>query len=337
MNMRGFLLVGILWVAGCASPPPPRWVPEPMPARFAAENVLDQGKVTVAVEVKAPEIMPVVRSDGEAVGTYPLADMLREATIRVVDGNFRLPRPGETPPFKYSVNVLSSKLTARGKRARYEIKVAVALLDLYGRPAWRGTHGATAESSYDGTRAPDCVWEAMLAAHRSALHALSADALVVSQLRAPVPGALLVEAPKVTRYECDLRLVDLQGRQVLSVSGKCGSKMELRGLAGTLSGDLLKQWDPLDLPKVAVLDFKTLGDDSDKIGPAFASFVQDAFHKSAGVQMIDRERLALLMQEHNLRLSDLAANPGGLGALPQGVETVDFFVVGQVSVLTEAE
>lgn len=331
----GFLVLAALAVcllSGCAGSPV-RLSGGDLPQQHRVENIARQNNVPVSVDIRSPENVPAVNRKGKVVGFYPLSNLVRESTLQAVDTNFRLPRAGEVPPFKYHLQIQSSRLSLAPKHATYDLRATVFLQDLYGRTMWRGNFQSLTQSPYDRERVPDAVWSGLASIHTQAIRALSADTFTMSQLHAPVPGAVTVttEAPRVTVYECDVRVVDLRGRQILSVSGKAATQVELRGLAGALCKELLEKWDPVDLPRVAVIEFRTLGDaDGQHVGPVFAAFFEDALLRSPSVQLLDRERLALIMQEHNLRASDLTANPGNLAAMNLNLETVDFFVFGQV-------
>ena len=211
---------------------------------------------------------------------------------------------------------------------QYDIEVIAALKDRYGEKMFGQTLTAFAQSSYDEYTVPNAVWSGAQSICEQVLGLMGNDTRIL---------ALLKKAEPLTVgnvYECDLQVLDLAGHRLVGVSGRVNSQTELRSMAEDLVKKLDPKWMRQGVPKAAVLDFRTTGAEKNvQVGASFASFVESAIEKQNMCQIIDRKRLDQIMQEHDLQASDIAKDPTRLGNVQIPLDTVQFFITGQISVV----
>jgi hypothetical protein len=298
-------------------------------------NKVGAPNLPMGLSVDAPDNMPVTQSDwamtfsfGDRVVSYPLRIVMEQAFTEGIKSNFRLPKPGEIPPYKILIAVLKSQLRSTGGKGQYRVEVLASLCDRYGEKVLVRTLDASASSPYDKRTVPDAVWQGAQSICEQFLGLIGGDTRTL---------ALLKKAEPLTVgnvYECDLQVLDLAGHRVIGVSGRVNSQTELRAMAEDLVKKLDQKWMRQATPKAAVLDFRTTGAEKNlQIGASFASFVEAAAEKQDLCRILDRKRLDLIMQEHDLRTSDIAADPSRLGTVQIPLDTVQFFITGQISVV----
>lgn len=305
---------------------------------FSVPNKVGAPNLPMGLSIDAPDNMPVARSDWEAtmssysignrVVNYPLRMVVEQVFTEGIKSNFRLSKPGEISPYKIEISVLKSALRRTGGNVQYNLEVVAVLNDRYGEKVFGRTLTASAQSSYDGYTVPNAVWQGAQSICEQVLGLIGGDTRTLALLKKAEPVAV------GNVYECDLQVLDLGGHRVVGVSGRVNSQTELRSMAEDLVKKLDVKWMRQGLPKAAVLDFRTTGaEKSLQIGASFASFVEAAVEKQNMCQIIDRKRLDLIMQEHDLRTSDIANDPTRLGNVQIPLDTVQFFITGQISVV----
>lgn len=305
---------------------------------LAVPNKVGAPNLPMGLSVDAPENMPVAQSDlemtlssfslGSRVVNYPLRIIMEQVFTEGIKSNFRLPKPGEIPPYKIAIAVLKSRLRTSRGNSQYDVEVLASLNDRYGEKLFARTLTASATSVCDGISVPNAVWQGAQSICEQVLGLISGDTRTLALLKKAEPVAV------GNVYECDLQVLDLAGHRVIGVSGRVNSQTELRSMAEDLIRKLDQKWTRQATPKAAVLDFRTTGAEKNlQIGASFASFVEAAVEKQNMCQILDRKRLDLIMQEHDLRTSDIAADPTRLGAVKIPLDTVQFFITGQISVV----
>ena len=296
--------------------------------------------IPMALSINAPDLIPATKGEMEQVVSgftnmgkvkrYPLASVARDAFQDCIDVNFRLPRADEIPKFKINVLIQKSQLALQRHTASYRVTSLISVTDEYGKSVFEKTLEGTASSPFDGIHVPEAVWRGNYGVASRLVSEMRNDRMLYARLK-KLGGGLGVG----NTYECDLHVLDLNSRREIGVSGRALNKDKLRELARELVGKLSDKWVPKGLPKVAVLDFSATGVDANqKLGATFASFVETSLGELDICELVDRKRLGEIMQEHDIIVSDIARDPNKLQDVNLGLDKVQYFVTGNIAVLS---